>query len=278
MSVPPLLKLPFELLLKIIGNLQDLEDLLSAALVCRRIFYIFEEAQRPLIESTFAKYLRLNTDRELYRVLTQLSWIVRRAIVRRDVVCHIFEIGWEIFKQKHQEELLIPFGRALAWSYVLDDRRSDAVCLLQLIQNGEPPFGWSMRSSSQLPLQPIRDLLEHLDSEGNGVDGTYISSDLKYPLVEFKRKPKRGAIYLSDSEQNDLLKNGILFRENSIVMRMRQPYPMRPYPMRTSAKHMLNYTFYRREPMFNDTMNRDIVETLAHRPTRAYMRGGQYRS
>lgn len=108
MSVPLLLKLPPELLLKIIGNLQDLEDLFSATLVCRRIFDIFQEAQRLLIESTFAKYLRLNTDRELYRVLTQLSWIVRRDIVRRDVVCHIFEIGWEISKQKYQEELLIP--------------------------------------------------------------------------------------------------------------------------------------------------------------------------
>lgn len=277
MPVPPLFILPPELLLKIIGNLKDLEDLFSAILTCRRIFDIFQEAQRPLIKSTFAKYFRLNTEQELYKVLTQLSCIVRRGIVRSDFVCHIFEIGWGIFKQKYQE-LLIPFGRALAWSYVLDGRRGDAVCLLQLIQNGEPPFGWSMRSLSQLPLQPIRDLLEHLDSEGNGVDGTYVSSNLEYPLAEFKRKPKRSAIHLCHSEQSNLLKDGLLFRKNSIVMRTRQPYPMRPYPMRTSAKHMLNYTFYRRQPMLNDTMNRDIVEALAHRPTKAYAQAGQYRS
>lgn len=181
------------------------------------------------------------------------------------------------FKTKISRGTTYSIGRALAWSYVLDNRRGDAVCPLQLIQNVEPPFGWSMRSLSQLPLQPIRDLLEHLDSKENGVDGTYIGSDLKYPLVEFKRKSKRSAKHLSRSEQNNLLKDGIVFRDNSIVMRMRQPYRMRPYRIRTSAKHMLNYTFYRRQPMLNDTMNRDIMEALAHRPTRAYMHGGQYR-
>lgn len=44
-------------------------------------------------------------------------------------------------------------------------------------------------------------------------------------------------------------------------------------PMRTSAKHMLDYTFYRRQQMLNDTMNRNIMKALAHRPPKANMCG-----
>lgn len=125
-TIPPLLTLPPELLLKILGNLQDLEDLFSTILACRRIFDVFREAQSLLIEPTFAKSIRLKTDWGIYRVLIQFSQIIQRDIVRRAIVRRIFETGWEIFRQRHQEELLIPFGRALAWSYVLDERRADA--------------------------------------------------------------------------------------------------------------------------------------------------------
>ena len=61
-TIPPLLTLPPELLLKILGNLQDLEDLFSTILACRRIFDVFREAQSLLIEPTFAKSIRLKTD------------------------------------------------------------------------------------------------------------------------------------------------------------------------------------------------------------------------
>jgi hypothetical protein len=104
--IPPLLALPHELLFQILGNLQDLEDFFSSILACRRIFDIFQEA---LIESTFAKYIHLRTDWEIYNVLIQLGQIIRRDIVHRDIVRLIFETGWEIFRQRHQEELLIPF-------------------------------------------------------------------------------------------------------------------------------------------------------------------------
>lgn len=139
-AIPPLLALPHELLLQILGNLQDLQDFFSSILTCRLIFDIFQEAQRPLIESTFAKYIQLRTDWELYRVLIQLSQIIRRDIVHRDIVRLIFETGWEIFRQRHQEELLIPFGRALAWSYVLNGRQADAICFFATDTEGGAPL------------------------------------------------------------------------------------------------------------------------------------------
>ena len=182
--------------------MQDLEDFFSSILACRRIFDVLQEAQRPqrlLIESTFAKYIHLRTDWGIYRVLIQLSQIIRQDIVHRDIVRHIFETGWEIFRQRHQEELLIPFGRALAWSYVLNERQADAICLLQTIQKGEPPFEWSTRTSSQLPTQPISELLDQLVSEEKGVDRMYINSDLDHPLVEIHGKSKPS---LNDKERS----------------------------------------------------------------------------
>ncbi|KAJ6026388.1 uncharacterized protein N7446_005011 [Penicillium canescens] len=271
-TIPPLLALPSELLLKILGNLQDLQDLFSTILACRRIFDIFQEAQRLLIESTFAKYIRLKTDRGIYQVLIQLGRIIRRDIVHRDVVRHVFETGWEVFRQRHQEELLIPFGRAIAWSYVLNNRQADAVCLLQLIQKGEPPFGWSEKFA-QPPIQPIRELLGQLVSEENGVDRKYISSDLDHPLVEIKRKSNSSASCLNHIEQSALLKDGILFRENSIVMRKSTPYPPR-----VSSKHMFHYNLFRHGSISNETMNRDVMKALAHQPTDSYAGGGQHRS
>lgn len=132
-------------------------------------------------------------------MLIQLSQIIRQDIVHRDIVRHIFETGWEIFRQRHQEELLIPFGRALAWSYVLNERQADAICLLQTIQKGEPPFEWSTRTSSQLPTQPISELLDQLVSEEKGVDRMYINSDLDHPLVEIHGKSKPS---LNDKERS----------------------------------------------------------------------------
>jgi hypothetical protein len=277
-TIPPLVVLSPALLLKILGNLQDLEDFFSSILVCRQILNVLQEAQKPqrlLIESTFAQYLYPRTDWGTYRVLIQLSQIIRRDIVHRDIVRHIFETGWEMFRQRHQEELLIPFGKALAWSYVLNERRADAICLLQLIQKGEPPFGWSTRTSSQQPIQPIRELLDQLVSEENGVDRMYISSDLDHPLVEINGYSK---LSLNDKERAILLRDGIIFRETSIVMRKRKPCPPRA-SSKTMVPSSLRYTLYRyRGRTCNETMNRDAVEALAHQPPSSYADDSQYGS
>ncbi|CAG8184745.1 unnamed protein product [Penicillium nalgiovense] len=265
-AIPPLVALPPELLLKILGNLQDLEDLFSSILVCRRIFNVLQ-AQRPqrqIIESTFAKYLHPKTDWGTYKVLIQLSQIIRRDIVHRDTT---------------SRGTTYSIGRALAWSYVLDYHRNDAICLLQLIQKGEPPFGWSTITSSQRPIQPISELLDQLVSEENGVDRMYISSDLDHPLVEINGYSK---LSLNDKERAILLRNGILFRENSIVTRKRKPCPPRAssrpmFSSRPIFSSSLAYTFYRRR-ILNETINGDAVEALAHQRPSSCAWDGQHGS
>ena len=211
-AVPSLIALPPELLLIVLGNLQDVGDLFSIIFTCRYIFDVFQIEEQPLIESIFSRYARLKTDRAIYKVLIQLKWIIQRDIIHRDLVRSIFEAGWKLFREKHREELLIPFGRALAWSFVLDDRESDAIRLLRLIQKGDPPFGWSTSTLSQLPIQPIGELLKQLLAEENS-DGTkHVYPDLDLPLVEIKRKSKQSAshIILNDNERTTLLRDGIL--------------------------------------------------------------------
>ncbi|KAJ5730162.1 uncharacterized protein N7483_004670 [Penicillium malachiteum] len=196
--------------------------------------------QSLLIKSTFAKYISVKAECRIFEILVQLRGVIRRDIVQRDVVRDIFETGWKFFRQRSQEEPLIPFGRALAWSYVLHNRQPDAVNLLDLIQKGDPPFRQSIEISSQTLIQPVRELYEKLVSGKNGVDRQYISSDPDYPLVEIKRKINRksraSALHLNDTEQGTFSNAGILFRKNSIVMRKRRPYllgasstPRQPY-------------------------------------------------
>lgn len=201
----------------------------------------------------------MKTDRRIYKVLIQLKWIIQRDIIQRDIVRHIFKTGWEIFRRMHQGELLIPFGRALAWSYVLNNRKTDVVCLLQLIQEGKPPFGWSTRMLSQPPIQPIRELLEQLVSEESGVDRKHTSPDFDQSLVEIKSKPRKIALCLNDTERSIVLKKRVLFREDLIVIRKSTSYQPTVYP-----QHSFPYGIFRHGSIRNETINRDIMKALAH--------------
>ena len=266
-AVPSLIALPPELLLIVLGNLQDIGDLFSIILTCRYILDVFQIGEQSLIESIFSRYTRLETDRVIYEVLIQLKHIIQRNIIHRDVVRSIFEAGWKLFREKHREELLIPFGGALARSFVLNDRESDAIHLLRLIQKGVPPFGWSTgtlsrwstSTPSQLPIQPIGELLKQLLAEENS-DGTkHVYPDLDLPLVEIKRKSKQSAshIKLNDNERTTLLRDGILFRDQSIVVR---------YSRQPCLQKM--HHFHRLFPLRpnNYVVNWDIGKILCHRP------------
>jgi hypothetical protein len=74
-------------------------------------------------------------------------------------------------------------------------------------------------------------------------------------LVEIKGKSKQSTLYLNHIEQRTLLKDGILFRKNSIVMRKTKTYPLRTYP-----QHMFHSGFFRRGSICNETMNRDVMK------------------
>ena len=123
----PLIALPPELLIKIFSHLGNLDYLFSTILTCRRFFDVFQGAQRPLIQSTFARYVRLKSRHNVYKGLIQLRRVIQRPIICRDVARHIFEIAWRVFRRNHLEELLIPFRKALAWSFALHNREFDAV-------------------------------------------------------------------------------------------------------------------------------------------------------
>lgn len=76
----------------------------------RRLYEIFLQNQRSIIQSIFSKYSSLENDHVVSNALIQL----RQAIIQ-DVI---------------NKELLIPFGRALACSLALQNDDSDAVDVL----------------------------------------------------------------------------------------------------------------------------------------------------
>jgi hypothetical protein len=116
----------------------------------------------------------------------------------------------------------------LARSFVLKNRQSDAVNLLQQIQDGEPPFGWSPELALRPPVYPVRELLQQLLTKEDGDDREILFPDSSFPLVEIKSKSKQNPsdINLNDTERAIFLRDGILFRERSIVVRRRKHYSL----------------------------------------------------
>jgi hypothetical protein len=224
-----LVTLPPEIVIIILGYLQDLDALFSAVLACRRLFDIFCNAQRKVIQSILSRYIPLETDRTIYGALNALRFVIRQDVVHRNVARLIFEAGWMLFKAKGREELLVPFGKALAWSFVLDDRRSDAIEILHRILEGQKPFGWS--NQCRLTTQPARELLYQLFAEenndkskstGSGIDSPRSSDFGRFPLVEFTRRKavwSASQINLGKTEQANIERDGILFRDQSIVVK-----------------------------------------------------------
>lgn len=61
------------------------------------------------------------------------------------------------------------------------------------------------------------------------------------------------------------VKDGILFRDNSIVMRHRESHPLKTYSLHGSQR-----TFFGSGSIRHETTERDVMEILAHRPTSTY--------
>jgi hypothetical protein len=263
-----LVTLPSEIVLIILGYLQDLDCLFSAVLTCRRLFDIFWNAQQKVIESILSRYIPLETDHAIFGALNALRFVIRQDVIQRNVAQSIFEAAWKLFKAKCREELLIPFGRALAWSFVLNDRRSDAIEILRLICDGQKPFGWS--NQRPLTTQPPRELLDQLRAEenqnegkctGSGIDSPRSSDFGHLPLVEFKRRKavwSASHINLGKSEQANLRRDGILFRDRSIVMRHSKPSPLESRPGQFRRLPLL-YHYYRRLEPIDDDVFRELM-------------------
>jgi hypothetical protein len=266
-----LVTLPPEIVFIILGYLQDLDGLFCTVLTCRRLFDIFWNAQRKVMESILSGYIPLKTDRAIYRALNALRFVIRQDIIQRNVARSIFTAGWTLFKAKCREELLIPFGRALAWSFVLNDRRSDAIEILRLICEGQKPFGWS--NQRPLTIQPVRVLLDQLHAEensyegknnGSGIDSPRSSDFGRLPLVEISSKKtvwSASPTNLGQSEQANLWRYGILFRNQSIVMRHSKPSQLESRPGQFQ-RPPLHYRYHRRPEPIDDDVLRHFRELM----------------
>jgi hypothetical protein len=178
--------------------------------------------------------------------------------VHRAVAQSIFELAWKLFRQDHQEELLIPFGKALAWSFILNNRESEAINILRLIGGGLHPYGWSRKRTSQ-PIQPIQHLLEQLlsEHEKDYKPNKYAGFGFDDLLEIHSRSKQNATITLNNVERITLWKDGILFRDQSIVVRHSRPQPLEANPTYS------NYWLRRSSPGGNEATS--ISEILAHR-------------
>lgn len=110
------------------------------------IFFAFEEFERQILLPVFRRQCNEAKSSKLGQLIWELVFAIRMDVVDRDVARELFVVGWKIFQGKRLEELLLPLGRALAWSYCLDGlegstgREEEAFALLTALVHGDAPF------------------------------------------------------------------------------------------------------------------------------------------
>jgi hypothetical protein len=250
--------LPTELIQQILGELQGLDDLFLALLACRSLRDAFLGAQQMMIKSITSMHFHLEINSAIYNALNSLKFIVRRDIIRRDVALSLFKATWKQFRAGHREELLIPFGRALAWSLVLNGCRSDASRLLQQIWEGFELFSPSTLWVSGRPptYQPVRELLKQLLPPEMSAKNTCtnISAAIAELLFEqqFEALPvvmvvsskitwqRACDVCLDNIELRQLLRNGVLFKGNAMVVKYNYLPDLESWPMLSEPEWSAN--------------------------------------
>jgi hypothetical protein len=208
-----------------------------------------------VIKSITSMHFHLEINSAIYNALNSLEFIVRRDIIRRDVALSLFEATWKQFRAGHREELLIPFGKALAWSLVLNGRRSDASRLLQQIWDGFELFSPSTGRSPTY--QPVRELLKQLLPPRTSAKNT--STDILAATAElsFKRQfealpvvtvasseitwQRACDVCLDNIDLGQLLRNGVLFKGNAMVVKYNHPPDLEAWPMLPEPEWSANY-------------------------------------
>ena len=140
-----LLRLPLELLVRILEQLPNLSSILSAILTHSLIYKAFTEYESQIPLTVFGRKCNEVKGSELSHLFWELVFAVRHDFVKRDSAERIFILGWQVFRQRCAEELLIPVGRALAWSLCLDNRDQHAINLLEKIAHSDAPFDHRFR-------------------------------------------------------------------------------------------------------------------------------------
>lgn len=137
--------LPVELIVTILENLSDLPTLFSTVQACTRLYNCYEQYEQPIL-------LRI-LQRECYQVegyligniYWELKFAIRYDFMAREVVQQLLELAWNLFRERHLEELLIHLVAGLAWTFCIDECESDAVALLKKVWNREHPFSSSLK-------------------------------------------------------------------------------------------------------------------------------------
>ncbi|KAJ2903307.1 hypothetical protein MKZ38_010124 [Zalerion maritima] len=135
-----LTSLPTELRLLLLENLSDFSTLLSAILTRKSFHELYQGYERRILLAIFRRQCNKLRRYNIGQVFWELVFAIRHDFMKREIVEELFTVGWQVFQQRDLEELLIPLGRALAWSYCLDGRDGDAVDLLTRIWHGRGPF------------------------------------------------------------------------------------------------------------------------------------------
>jgi len=95
----------------------------------------------------------------------ELVFAIRHSeFIRGKIVEEFLTVGWDLFRNKHLEELLLPLGTELARSYSQDGRKEEAIELLDKIANGREPFNCQslLTEWSRWPTVTMRPVLKLL--------------------------------------------------------------------------------------------------------------------
>lgn len=274
-STPSLLALPTELVEEILLDLPDLLSVHSASRTCKRIYNIYQTSELKIIRSTILRIRNLKSERKIYRLLRILESVVKQNIVQRDIALAVLQDGWKLFASEEREQLLIPFGKALAWTYASNGRKSDSICLLQKMWNQDEPFrfeepehAWSERP---LTLLPVKQLLEKLHPIcRNSSPPSIVLHEFRegIPIAEIQPRNVKWNVPMSrlnEYQRTELIKNGILFEKNLILIKFS---PVDLSVASITSVHCRPFSYrYRYAAGFPPPLNTTLdTSLLIHRP------------
>lgn len=146
----PFTCLPPEIGVNILGYLSDFSTLLSTILTHRAVRDLYHAFDRQILLAIFHRQCSEVRGFKIGQPFWSLVFAIRHDIVKRAIAEELFVAGWQIFQKRNLEELLLPLGGALAWSYCLDNREKDAVNFLEELWSGSERF---VRESRPLTLR-----------------------------------------------------------------------------------------------------------------------------
>lgn len=252
--------------------LPDLLSVHSASRTCKCIYNIYQTSELKIIRSTILRIHNLKFERKIYRLLRILEYVVKQNIVQRDIALAVLQDGWKLFASKEREQLLIPFGKALAWTYASNGRKSDAICLLQKTWDQGKPFHfkepvhtWSERPLTLLPVKQLLDELHPICR--NSSPSTMVSREFRenVPIAEIQPRNVKWNVPMSrlnEYQRAKLMRNGILFEKSLILIKFSpvvlsvESITSIPRPFSHGFRYAAGFT-----PPLDTTL-------LAHRPNR----------